>query len=134
MTAISTLDSRAKLLLIDGHSLAFRSYYAFAKGRDGGLRTSTGIPTSICFGFLKSLIEVIHTEKPEYLAIAFDLGGPTYRHDADELYKAGRTETPEDFIPDIKNLQEVLTALNLPIVTAPGYEADDVIWDAYPSG
>jgi DNA polymerase I len=123
---VSTPDSRAKLLLIDGHSLAFRSYYAFAKGRDGGLRTSTGIPTSVCFGFLKSLMEVINTEKPEYLAIAFDLGGPTYRHDADE-YKAGRTETPEDFIPDIKNLQEVLTALNLPIVTAPGYEADDVI-------
>lgn len=117
----------AKLLLIDGHSLAFRSYYAFAKGRDGGLRTSTGIPTSVCFGFLKSLIEVINAEQPEYLAIAFDLGGPTYRHDADETYKAGRSETPEDFIPDIQNLQELLTALNLPIVVAPGYEADDVI-------
>lgn len=117
----------AKLLLIDGHSLAFRSYYAFAKGRDGGLRTSTGIPTSVCFGFLKSLIEVINAEQPTYLAIAFDLGGPTYRHDADETYKAGRSETPEDFIPDIQNLQELLTALNLPIVVAPGYEADDVI-------
>jgi DNA polymerase I len=117
----------AKLLLIDGHSLAFRSYYAFAKGRDGGLRTSTGIPTSVCFGFLKSLIEVINAEQPAYLAIAFDLGGPTYRHDADETYKAGRAETPEDFIPDIQNLQELLTALNLPIVIAPGYEADDVI-------
>ncbi len=117
----------AKLLLIDGHSLAFRSYYAFAKGRDGGLRTSTGIPTSVCFGFLKSLIEVINAEQPTYLAIAFDLGGPTYRHDADETYKAGRSETPEDFIPDIQNLQELLTALKLPIVVAPGYEADDVI-------
>jgi DNA polymerase I len=119
--------SDSKLLLIDGHSLAFRAYYAFAKGREGGLRTSTGIPTSVCFGFLKSLIEVISVEKPTYLAIAFDLGGPTYRHDADETYKAGRAETPEDFIPDIQNLQELLTALNLPIVIAPGYEADDVI-------
>jgi DNA polymerase I len=119
--------SDSKLLLIDGHSLAFRAYYAFAKGREGGLRTSTGIPTSVCFGFLKSLIEVISVEKPSYLAIAFDLGGPTYRHDADETYKAGRAETPEDFIPDIQNLQELLTALNLPIVVAPGYEADDVI-------
>jgi DNA polymerase I len=117
----------SKLLLIDGHSLAFRAYYAFAKGREGGLRTSTGIPTSVCFGFLKSLIEVIGKEKPTYLAIAFDLGGPTYRHEADETYKAGRAETPEDFIPDILNLQELLTALNLPIVVAPGYEADDVI-------
>jgi DNA polymerase I len=125
-SAVNAADTN-KLLLIDGHSLAFRSYYAFAKGRDGGLRTSTGIPTSVCFGFLKSLIEVISVERPSYLAIAFDLGGPTYRHDADETYKAGRSETPEDFIPDIQNLQELLTALNLPIVVAPGYEADDVI-------
>jgi DNA polymerase I len=121
------VNTPSKLLLIDGHSLAFRAYYAFAKGREGGLRTSTGIPTSVCFGFLKSLIEVISVEKPSYLAIAFDLGGPTYRHDADETYKAGRAETPEDFIPDIQNLQELLTSLNLPIVVAPGYEADDVI-------
>lgn len=121
------VNAASKLLLIDGHSLAFRSYYAFAKGRDGGLRTSTGIPTSVCFGFLKSLMEVIAVEQPTYLAIAFDLGGPTYRHDADDTYKAGRVETPEDFIPDIQNLQELLSALNLPIVVAPGYEADDVI-------
>lgn len=120
-----TADS--KLLLIDGHSLAFRSYYAFAKGREGGLRTSTGIPTSVCFGFLKSLIEVLNAEQPTYLAIAFDLGGPTYRHEADDTYKAGRSETPEDFIPDLQNLQDLLDALNLPIVIAPGYEADDVI-------
>lgn len=126
-TRLTVNPADSKLLLIDGHSLAFRSYYAFAKGREGGLRTSTGIPTSVCFGFLKSLIEVISVEQPTYLAIAFDLGGSTYRHDADETYKAGRVETPEDFIPDIQNLQELLTALNLPIVVAPGYEADDVI-------
>jgi DNA polymerase-1 len=115
------------LVLVDGHSLAFRSYYAFAKGRDGGLRTSTGIPTSICYGFLKSLLETLSTEQPDYVAIAFDLGGPTYRHDADDTYKAGRPEPPEDFIPDLENLQGLLAALNLPIVVAQGYEADDVI-------
>ncbi len=116
-----------KLLLIDGHSLAFRSYYAFAKGRDGGLRTSSGVPTSVSYGFIKALLETIEAENPDYLAIAFDLGGPTYRHDADETYKAGRVETPEDFIPDLNNLQEILQAMNLPIVVVPGYEADDVI-------
>lgn len=116
-----------KFILVDGHSLAFRSYFAFAKGRDGGLRTSTGIPTSVTYGFLKALLEVVEAEKPEYLAIAFDLSAPTFRHDADETYKAGRPETPEDFKPDLKNLKELLQALNLPIVTAPGYEADDVI-------
>lgn len=115
------------LLLVDGHSLAFRSYYAFAKGREGGLRTSLGIPTSVCFGFLKSLLEVMAIQKPEYLAIAFDLGEPTFRHQADENYKADRAEAPEDLLIELKNLQELLTALNLQVVTSPGFEADDVI-------
>jgi DNA polymerase-1 len=119
--------SPSKLLLVDGHSLAFRAYYAFAKGRDGGLRTKAGIPTSVSYGFLKSLFDVLVAEKPDHVAIAFDLGGPTFRHEADERYKDNRAETPEDFIPDVDNLQEVLKALNLPIVIAEGYEADDVI-------
>jgi DNA polymerase I len=116
-----------KLLLVDGHSLAFRSYYAFAKGRDGGLRTSTGIPTSVSFGFIKALLETIEAENPDHVAITFDLGGPTYRHEADATYKANRAETPEDFIPDLDNLQEILQAMNFQVIIAPGYEADDVI-------
>lgn len=115
------------LLLVDGHSLAFRSYYAFAKGRDGGLRTSTGIPTSITFGFLKTLLEVIQAEQTDHLAVAFDLGGPTFRHEADSTYKEGRPETPDDFAPDLENLQQLLQALSIPILISPGYEADDVI-------
>lgn len=114
-------------LFVDGHSLAFRSYYAFAKSRNGGLKTSTGIPTSICFGFLKSLLEVINTQKPEYLAIAFDLGKPTFRHEADKNYKADRPEPPEDLIIDLGNLQDLLKAFNLTVITAPGYEADDIL-------
>ena len=114
-------------VLIDGHSLAFRAYYAFLYSRHGALCTSTGIPTSICFGFVNSLLQVIESEQPQYLAIAFDLPEPTFRHQADTNYKANRSETPEDFIPDLANLQELLTALNLSIVTAVGYEADDVI-------
>ncbi|PHX56940.1 DNA polymerase I [Tychonema bourrellyi FEM_GT703] len=115
------------IILVDGHSLAFRSYFAFSKSRDGGLRTSTGIPTSVCFGFLKSLLEVMAAQEPEYMAIAFDLATPTFRHEADDTYKAGRPETPEDFIPDLKNLQELLGYFNLPAITAPGYEADDIL-------
>ena len=115
------------LILVDGHSLAFRAYYAFAKSRTGGLRTQTGIPTSVSFGFLNSLLNTIKTYKPQYLAIAFDRGEPTFRHEADATYKANRSETPEDFIEDIHHLQEVLEGLNVPIVTAAGFEADDVI-------
>jgi len=120
-------DAAPVLLLVDGHSLAFRAYYAFAKSRDGGLKASDGTPTSICFGFLKSLLLVLEAEKPEAVAIAFDLGLPTFRHEADATYKAARAETPDDFIPDLANLQEILAALNLPVVTAEGYEADDVL-------
>ena len=114
-------------MLVDGHSLAFRSYYAFARSREGGLRTSTGIPTSVCYGFLKSLLDMIELEKPDYAAVAFDLDQPTFRHEADKTYKEGRPEIPEDFIEDVKNLQALLTNFGLQIVTAPGYEADDVI-------
>lgn len=115
------------LVLVDGHSLAFRAHHALARSRDGGLRTSTGIPTSVCHVFLKSLLQVIETEKPQYLAIAFDLGEPTFRHEADATYKADRTDTPADLLTELENLQELLSALNLQAVTAPGFEADDVL-------
>ncbi|MBE9041534.1 DNA polymerase I [Oscillatoriales cyanobacterium LEGE 11467] len=121
------MSANPTFLLIDGHSLAFRAYYAFAKSREGGLRTSKGVPTSVCFGFLKSLLETIETHKPEYVAIAFDTKTPTFRHEADPNYKANRSETPEDFIPDIQNLQELLKAFDFTVLTAPGYEADDIL-------
>lgn len=124
---MSMSNSFPVLLLVDGHSLAFRAYYAFAKGKSGGLKASDGTPTSICFGFLKSLLLVLEAEKPEACAIAFDLGLPTFRHEADQTYKADRAETPDDFIPDLANLQEILSALNLQVITAEGYEADDVL-------
>jgi DNA polymerase-1 len=126
-SADSSPSARPLFILVDGHSVAFRSYFAFAKGRDGGLRTKTGIPTSVCFGFLKSLLEVMGSEQPQSMAIAFDLSLPTFRHEADDTYKADRPDTPEDFIPDLKNLQELLQALRVPVVTSPGYEADDVL-------
>ncbi|QKQ72891.1 DNA polymerase I [Nostoc sp. TCL240-02] len=126
-TFTSVTATRPTFILVDGHSLAYRSYFAFAKGRDGGLRTKAGIPTSICFGFVKCLLEVMATQQPQAMAIAFDLGEATFRHEADETYKADRKETPEDFIPDLANLHELLNGFNLPIFTAPGYEADDVL-------
>ena len=107
----------------------FRSYYAFARGQEGGLRTSTGIPTSVCYGFLKSLMDMMEAEKPQYAAVVFDLDQPTFRHKADETYKDGRPETPEGFLEDVQNLKELLTDFGLNIFTAPGFEADDCDWD-----
>ncbi|MEN9277438.1 MAG: DNA polymerase I [Thermostichus sp. DG_1_5_bins_95] len=115
------------LLLVDGHSLAYRSFYAFAYSREGGLRTSTGIPTSVSFGFLKSLLEVLDKQTPTHVAVAFDTRQPTFRHEVDETYKAGRPETPPEFIEDVENLKQLLTALRIPILMVPGFEADDLL-------
>lgn len=114
-------------LLIDGHSLAYRAYYAFAKARAGALYTSKGIPTSVCFGFLNSLFQLIDTYQPQALAVAFDLKEATFRHQADSNYKADRKETPSDFITDLANLYELLHCLNITTVTGAGYEADDIL-------
>ncbi|OAB62267.1 DNA polymerase I [Leptolyngbya valderiana BDU 20041] len=121
------MSASPTVLLVDGHSLAYRAYYAFAKSREGGLRTSGGIPTSVCFGFVRSLLDTIASHHPDYVAIAFDTREATFRHEADANYKANRAETPEDFIPDVENLKTLLDAFNFPILTAPGYEADDIL-------
>ena len=115
------------LLLVDGHSLAFRSYYALAK-QDGGLSTSGGIPTSVTHGFLKALLEAARDLQPQGVVIAFDTGQPTFRHQLDRTYKANRGEAPQEFHQDVDNLQHLLQeALRLPVCKAPGFEADDVI-------
>ena len=120
-------QAKPLLILLDGHSLAFRAYYAFNNSRREPLVTSKGIPTSICFGFINSLLQVLESESPQSMAIAFDLSAPTFRHEADDNYKSDRSETPDDFVPDIKNLKQLLQAFNLSIAIKPGYEADDVL-------
>ncbi|MFM7465061.1 MAG: DNA polymerase I [Cyanobium sp.] len=121
-------DPKPLLLLVDGHSLAFRSFYAFAKGGDGGLSTKEGVPTSVTYGFLKSLLDTCAEWRPEGVAIAFDTAEPTFRHETDDTYKANRDVAPEHFFADLENLQEILQEqLDLPLVMAPGYEADDVL-------
>jgi len=116
------------LLLVDGHSLAFRSFYAFAKGGDGGLSTKAGVPTSVTYGFLKALLDNCRGLTPQGVVIAFDTAEPTFRHEADAAYKAHRVEAPEHFFEDLGNLQRILAeALDLSLCQAPGYEADDVL-------
>ncbi len=121
-------DDKPMLLLVDGHSLAFRSFYAFSKGGEGGLATKDGTPTSVTFGFLKSLLDHSKGLSPQGLVIAFDTPEPTFRHKADSNYKAHRDVAPEIFFQDLKQLQEILeNQLQLPLCLAPGYEADDVL-------
>ncbi len=116
------------LLLVDGHSLAFRSFYAFAKGGEGGLSTKEGVPTSVTYGFLKAMLDNCRGLAPQGVVVAFDTAEPTFRHEADPAYKAHREEAPEQFFADLANLQRILQdCLDLPLSMAPGFEADDVL-------
>ena len=121
-------NGKPLLLLVDGHSLAFRSFYAFSKGGEGGLSTKEGVPTSVTYGFLKALLDNCRGLTPQGVVIAFDTAEPTFRHEADEAYKAHRDEAPAHFFQDLGNLQQILEqALDIPLCMAPGYEADDVL-------
>ena len=125
---MSTPQDKPLLLLVDGHSLAFRSFYAFSKGGEGGLATKDGIPTSVTYGFLKALLDNCKTLTPQGVAIAFDTAEPTFRHKADPNYKAHRDVAPEVFFQDLNQLQDILREqLQLPLCLAPGFEADDVL-------
>ena len=116
------------LLLVDGHSLAFRSFYAFSKGVDGGLTTKEGFPTSVTYGFLKSLLDNCKNISPEGVCITFDTEKPTFRHELDPNYKANRDVAPDVFFQDIEQLEIILKeSLNIPIFKFPGYEADDLL-------
>jgi DNA polymerase-1 len=113
---------------VDGHSLAFRSFYAFAKGGEGGLSTKDGVPTSVTYGFLKTLLDNVKGLNAKGVVLAFDTATPTFRHEADANYKAHRETAPEHFFADLANLQQILKEdLDLSLCLAPGYEADDVL-------
>ncbi len=125
---MSEKSEKPILLLVDGHSLAFRSFYAYSKGGEGGLSTKSGVPTSVTYGFLKSLLDSCKSLSPKGVTIAFDTPEPTFRHKADSNYKANRDVAPEIFFQDLKQLQKILEEnLNLQLCMAPGYEADDVL-------
>ena len=113
-----------KLFLIDGHSLIFKMYYAFLKRP---MINSKGEDTSILFGFMKYLLELIHREQPTHLAVAFDPPGGTFRNVMYPLYKANRDETPQLVIEALEPLKELCRALDIPVLMMPGFEADDVI-------
>ncbi|MGY1607072.1 DNA polymerase I [Geodermatophilus sp. SYSU D00700] len=120
----SSPEQRPRLLLLDGHSLAYRAFFALPVEN---FSTTTGQPTNAVYGFTSMLINVLRDEQPTHLAVAFDVGRQTFRSEIYAEYKANRTESPTDFRGQVSLIQEVLAALRIPAVTAPGYEADDVI-------
>jgi DNA polymerase-1 len=114
----------ARLLLLDGHSLAYRAFFALPVEN---FSTTTGQPTNAVYGFTSMLINVLRDEAPTHAAVAFDRAAPTFRHETYAQYKATRSETPADFRGQVSLIEEVLAALAIPVVGADGYEADDLI-------
>ncbi len=111
------------LLLLDGHSLAYRAFYALPTD----LATSSGQVTNAVYGFTSMLIKVVGDEKPDHLAVAFDTAATTFRKEKDATYKAGRKETPDLFRSQLPLIHQVLETLAVPILEVDGVEADDVI-------
>ncbi|HEY3605381.1 MAG TPA: DNA polymerase I, partial [Sporichthyaceae bacterium] len=113
-----------RLLLLDGHSLAYRAFFALPVEN---FSTTTGAPTNAVYGFTSMLINTLRDEKPTHMAVCFDVSRATFRSEAFPEYKANRTSTPDDFRPQVSLIREVLDALRVPVLAVEGYEADDVI-------
>ncbi|MFN2281261.1 MAG: 5'-3' exonuclease H3TH domain-containing protein, partial [Anaerolineales bacterium] len=116
------------LYLIDGHALAYRTYYALTSGGTNSARwlTSKGEPTAGVYGFTSVLLRLLEQERPDYLAVVFDTG-KTFRDELYPEYKATREKMPEDLRPQIERIRELVDAFNIPRAELEGYEADDVL-------
>jgi len=112
----------AKLVLIDGHSLAFRAFHALPLD----MAAPSGELTNAVFGFTSMLLTVLAEQQPEYVAVAFDVG-KTFRHDMYTAYKGHRERMPDELRSQVERIKQVVEALNIPIFTAEGFEADDVL-------
>ncbi|MFY1686669.1 DNA polymerase I [Plantactinospora sp. WMMB782] len=116
--------STPRLLLLDGHSLAYRAFFALPVEN---FSTTTGQPTNAVYGFTSMLINVLRDERPTHIVVAFDVSRRSFRTERYADYKAGRSETPGEFAGQVSLVKEVLAALRVPTVEKPGYEADDVL-------
>jgi len=124
VTAPTSPEAPRRLFLLDGHSLAYRAFFALPPT----LATSSGTVTNAVYGFTSMLIKLLAEERPDLIAVAFDSGAPTLRLEKDADYKAGRPETPGDFKPQLGLIEEVLASLHIPVLRiADGNEADDAI-------
>jgi DNA polymerase I len=117
-------EERRRLLLLDGHSLAYRAFFALPVEN---FSTTTGQHTNAVFGFTSMLINVLRDEAPTHIGVAFDVSRQTFRLEEYAEYKAGRNKTPTEFSSQLPLIEEVLTAMRIPYLKKEGYEADDII-------
>ncbi len=124
MTQTDEASERPRLLLIDGHSVAYRAFYALPVEN---FSTSTGQHTNAVYGFTAMLINVLRDEQPTHVAVAFDVSRQTFRSAQWADYKANRSASPDEFKGQVELIKEVLDALNIPHLELDGFEADDII-------
>lgn len=117
------MSSRKKIVILDVMSLAYKAYFAFITRP---LKTKAGEPTSAVYGFLTQLIKILEETKPDAVVAAFDSKEKTFRHTMYPAYKSNRAEMPEDMVPQIGRIREVIEAFNIPVMIQPGLEADDL--------
>ena len=120
----SVTDPRPRLLLLDGHSLAYRAFYALPVEN---FSTTTGQHTNAVYGFTSMLINLLRDEQPTHVGVAFDVSRQTFRTEVFADYKANRTKSPDEFAGQVSLVKEVLAALRITALEVDGYEADDVI-------
>jgi DNA polymerase I len=118
------METSPRLLLLDGHSLAYRAFYALPVEN---FSTTTGQPTNAVYGFTAMLINALRDEKPTHIGVAFDVSRQTFRADAYPEYKGNRSASPDEFKGQVEFIVEVLEAMGIVSVKVPGYEADDII-------
>ena len=116
--------NRNSLYLIDAYAMIFRAFYAMIRRPHS---TTTGIDTSATFGFVNFLQELLRGRRPTHIAVCFDPGGPTFRHEAFPEYKANRDKTPEGILVAVPYIKRILEAYRIPVFAVDGFEADDVI-------
>lgn len=116
-----------KFVIIDAMALAYRAYFAFI---NRPLTNSKGEVTSAVYGFLNQLIKVFEDHKPDYIAVAFDSKEKTFRHEQYDKYKSSRDKMPDDMIPQLQRIKDIVLALNIPLYILPRYEADDIVGTA----
>ena len=121
------MAKRPRLFLIDGHALAYRTYFALTRASDGSRwMTKSGEPTAGTYGFVSVLLRVIEQDTPDFLAVSFDTGR-TFRDDLYQEYKATREKMPDDLRPQIERIRQIVQAFRIPVLEAEGFEADDVL-------
>ena len=125
IAGVTATGAQPRLVILDSHGILYRAFFALGSVPNP-MMSSKGELTFATYGYAESLLRVFDQLQPTHICAAWDAKGKTFRHEAREDYKATRRETPEDLLPQMARVREMLDAFAIPVYEAPGFEADDV--------